>query len=268
MSAHIPGPTLDDVAIRIGDVQRSSVAVVLERDDFGLVAVAPQPLGCRVELGVVEVEREVNVHTAAAAGDPELRSPQADPRQRPGHHPDAPTFLPTVDDREPEDAGVERLGSLEVDDLQHELADPADRDTCHGNANGSRAGGIPTAARAARLGASVRPMTDPVSWLQIEQGWKVVAADGTAVGTVAQIEGDKQSDIFDGLAVAAAESKAVVYVPGEVVGSIFPGAVTLKIASTEAAALEPFKAAPPETTFRPGKAPLATRLSRWLGGKR
>ena len=111
-------------------------------------------------------------------------------------------------------------------------------------------------------------MTDPVSWLQIEQGWKVVASDGAAVGTVAQVEGDKQSDIFDGLAVASAESKEIIYVPGEVVGSIFPGAVTLKVASAEAAALEPFKAAPPETTFRPGKAPLATRLSRWLGGKR
>ena len=111
-------------------------------------------------------------------------------------------------------------------------------------------------------------MTDPVSWLQIQQGWKVVTSDGTAIGDVAQVEGDKQSDIFDGLAVAAADSKQVVYVPGEIVGSIFPGEVTLKIASGEAATLEPFKAAPPETTFRPGKAPLATRLSRWLGGKR
>jgi hypothetical protein len=111
-------------------------------------------------------------------------------------------------------------------------------------------------------------IADPVSWLQIEQGWKVVASDGSAVGEVAQVEGDKQSDIFDGLAVASAGSKNVVYVPGEIVGSIFPGEVTLKIASTETAALEIFKAAPPETTFRPGKTPLATRISRWLGGKR
>ena len=44
-------------------------------------------------------------------------------------------------------------------------------------------------------------MTDPVSWLQIEQGWSVVTSDGVIVGTVAQVEGDKQSDIFDGLAV-------------------------------------------------------------------
>ena len=44
-------------------------------------------------------------------------------------------------------------------------------------------------------------MADPVSWLQIEQGWNIVTSDGVTVGTVAQVEGDKQDDIFDGLAV-------------------------------------------------------------------
>ena len=29
-------------------------------------------------------------------------------------------------------------------------------------------------------------MGDPASWLVIEKGWKVVAADGTEVGTVAE----------------------------------------------------------------------------------
>ena len=46
-------------------------------------------------------------------------------------------------------------------------------------------------------------MTDPVSWLQIGQGWNVITSDGVIVGTVAQVEGDKQSDIFDGLALAS-----------------------------------------------------------------
>ncbi len=111
-------------------------------------------------------------------------------------------------------------------------------------------------------------MADPVSWLQIEQGWKVVTSDGASVGKVAQVEGDKQSDIFDGLAVADDSSKEIRYVPGEIVGSIYPGEVTLKIASAEAGSLAPFEAPPPETTFHPGKAPLTARLSRWLGGKR
>ncbi|MGZ4333524.1 MAG: hypothetical protein ACXVRJ_04560 [Gaiellaceae bacterium] len=111
-------------------------------------------------------------------------------------------------------------------------------------------------------------MTDPVSWLQIAQGWKVVTADGVTVGTVAQVEGDKQADIFDGLAVEPAQRGQLVYVPGERVGAIHPGEVTLTISSGDIGALQPFQAGPPETTFRPGKAPLAARLSRWLRGRR
>ena len=44
-------------------------------------------------------------------------------------------------------------------------------------------------------------MADPVSWLQIGQGSNVITSDGVNVGTVSPVEGDKQSDIFDGLAV-------------------------------------------------------------------
>jgi hypothetical protein len=107
---------------------------------------------------------------------------------------------------------------------------------------------------------------DPVSWLQIEQGWNVVASDGVQVGTVAQIEGDKHDDIFDGLAVES--GKQMHYVPGEEVGQIFPGQVTLERGSGDLGTLEPFKAAPPETKWEPGTAPLSTRLSNWLRGKR
>jgi len=111
-------------------------------------------------------------------------------------------------------------------------------------------------------------MADPVSWLQIEQGWNVVASDGVSVGTVAQVEGDKQTDIFDGLAVESKQPTQIRYVPGEQVGPIYPGEVTLKIASADAAKLEPFQAPPPVTKFLPGKAPLTTRVSKWLQRKR
>jgi hypothetical protein len=111
-------------------------------------------------------------------------------------------------------------------------------------------------------------MADPVSWLQIEQGWNVVSSDGAVVGTVAQVEGDQQSDIFDGLAVDSKQQAGIRYVPGEQVGAIYPGEVTLTIAAAEATALAPFEAPPTETTWRPGNAPLTTRLSNWLRGKR
>jgi hypothetical protein len=111
-------------------------------------------------------------------------------------------------------------------------------------------------------------MADPVSWLQIEQGWNVVTSDGVTVGAVAQVEGDKQSDIFDGLAVSSKQPTQIRYVPGEQVAAIYPGEVTLKIASAETGALEPFQAPPAETKWGPGKAPLATRVSNWLRGRR
>jgi hypothetical protein len=111
-------------------------------------------------------------------------------------------------------------------------------------------------------------MPDPVSWLQIDQGWNVVTSDGVVLGKVAQVEGDKQRDIFDGLAVESTEPRQVRYVAGEQVGAISPGEVTLKIASDDIGALEPFQAPPPETKWLPGKAPLTTRISNWLRGGR
>lgn len=111
-------------------------------------------------------------------------------------------------------------------------------------------------------------MADPVSWLQIEQGWNIVTSDGVIIGMVAQVEGDKQADIFDGLAVESRQPTQIRYVPGEQVGAIYPGEVTLKIASANIGTLEPFHAPPPETKWVPGKAPLSTRVSKWLRGKR
>jgi sporulation protein YlmC with PRC-barrel domain len=111
-------------------------------------------------------------------------------------------------------------------------------------------------------------MPDPVSWLQIEQGWQVVTSDGVVLGAVAQVEGDQQSDNFDGLAVRSDQPKEVRYVPGEQVGAIFPGEVTLKIGFADAGALELFHTPPPQTTWHPGKASLTTRISNLLRGKR
>jgi hypothetical protein len=113
-----------------------------------------------------------------------------------------------------------------------------------------------------------RGADDPVSWLQIEQGWNVVGSDGLGIGTVAQVEGDKQEDLFDGLAVASGEPSSLRYLPAEQVGLIYPGRVTLKISSAEAATLEPFQAPPPETKWTAGKPPLTKRISNWMGGRR
>jgi hypothetical protein len=72
-------------------------------------------------------------------------------------------------------------------------------------------------------------MADPVSWLMIEPGWKVVAADGSEVGEIDEIAGDSSLDIFDGLAIATSAFGKPRYVPAEQVGEITEGTVRLKL---------------------------------------
>ncbi|TML59727.1 MAG: DUF2171 domain-containing protein [Actinobacteria bacterium] len=72
-------------------------------------------------------------------------------------------------------------------------------------------------------------MGDPVSWLMIRVGWKVLAADGSEVGEVDEIAGDDTEDIFDGLAIATSSFGRPRYVPSEQVAGISDGAVRLSL---------------------------------------
>jgi hypothetical protein len=80
-------------------------------------------------------------------------------------------------------------------------------------------------------------MSDPVAWLIVERGWEVVSSDGQKVGTVDEVLGDENADIFDGLAVAPGLLKKPKYVPAERVGEIVDGRVTLELAKAEFDAL-------------------------------
>ena len=77
-------------------------------------------------------------------------------------------------------------------------------------------------------------MADPVSWLLIEAGWKVLAADGSEVGQVDEVTGDSSADIFDGLAIATSALGKPRYVPSEQVGEITEGIVHLTVTHVEA----------------------------------
>ena len=72
-------------------------------------------------------------------------------------------------------------------------------------------------------------MTDPVSWLLIRPGWKVLASDGSEVGEVDEVAGDDTEDIFDGLAIATSAFGKPRYVPAEQVAEITEGTVRLKL---------------------------------------
>jgi len=83
-------------------------------------------------------------------------------------------------------------------------------------------------------------MADPVSWLMIETGWKVVAADGTEVGEVDEVAGDSSEDIFDGLAIATSALGKPRYVPSEQVVEIAHGVVRLSLTREQVAKLEEY----------------------------
>ena len=81
-------------------------------------------------------------------------------------------------------------------------------------------------------------MTEPVSWLLIEPGWKVVDADGEDIGRVEEVVGDTSSDIFNGLAVSTGLLAKPRYVPAEQVGEITEGEVQLKLPAEHVERLE------------------------------
>jgi hypothetical protein len=85
-------------------------------------------------------------------------------------------------------------------------------------------------------------MADPVAWTVVERGWAVVASDGDEVGTVDQVLGDPEADIFDGLAVGVGTIlNRPVYVPSEKVGAIEEGTVHLTIDADEYGRLSPYQ---------------------------
>jgi hypothetical protein len=79
---------------------------------------------------------------------------------------------------------------------------------------------------------------DPVSWLVVEPGWEVVDASGAPVGAVAEVLGEPDNDIFDGLAVWGGVLAKRRYVPSEVVGEITEGTIRLTVGERELEEIE------------------------------
>ena len=88
-------------------------------------------------------------------------------------------------------------------------------------------------------------MATPVAWKVIEQGWDVAAADGTALGTVHEVIGDSNADIFNGLAVSPGRLKGSRYIPSERVTEIVEGRVTVDIGVEEFEQLPEYEGVPP-----------------------
>jgi hypothetical protein len=70
-------------------------------------------------------------------------------------------------------------------------------------------------------------MPDPVAWTMVEPGWRVLSGTGEEVGRVAEVLGDPEHDIFDGLHVTKGLLSRTDYVPSEHVAEIREGEIQL-----------------------------------------
>ena len=109
-------------------------------------------------------------------------------------------------------------------------------------------------------------MADPVSWKVVEKGWPVYDREGEEVGTVHEVAGDAEADIFDGFGVKTGTLGPVKYVPAEIVASIAAGEVRLSISGSEVALLEDMRAEVEEQVI-PESSTWYQRLAWWLTGR-
>jgi hypothetical protein len=93
--------------------------------------------------------------------------------------------------------------------------------------------------------------SEPVSWLVVEPGWKVVASDGEELGRVDEIVGDTGQDIFSGLSVSLGLLRKRRYVPAELVREIVDGEVRLTIDPDRFGALDEYEQPPPSAEVLP-----------------
>ena len=92
---------------------------------------------------------------------------------------------------------------------------------------------------------------DPVSWLMIEPGWKVVDAGGDDVGRVEEVVGDTGVDIFNGLSISTGLLGGSLYVPAEVVSTIVEGAVHLQLSAADVKRLDKYDRPPQSEEILP-----------------
>lgn len=108
---------------------------------------------------------------------------------------------------------------------------------------------------------------DPVSWLLIEPGWKVVTAGDEEVGTVDEVLGDRNADIFDGLAIKTSLLGAARYVEAERVTRITVERVRLDLSEDDVGRLPESGRVERQETILPEGASLWERVAGRFRGR-
>jgi hypothetical protein len=93
--------------------------------------------------------------------------------------------------------------------------------------------------------------TDPVSWLMIEPGWKVVDVNGNEIGSVDEVVGDSNDDIFNGLSISTSLLGRPRYVAAEAVAQITERRVQLKLSKDAIERLGEFEEPPTTAEILP-----------------
>jgi hypothetical protein len=102
----------------------------------------------------------------------------------------------------------------------------------------------------------------------IEPGWKVFDAEGDEIGTVHEVTGDENVDIFDGLAIKHGTLSKDQYVPSEHVAQILEGEVHLSLTRPQVEELETY-VEPTEEQIIPEKSTWYQRIAwKWLTGRK
>jgi hypothetical protein len=104
--------------------------------------------------------------------------------------------------------------------------------------------------------------------MAIEKGARVLASDGEEIGTVHEIAGDAEADIFSGLVVSVSRLGANRFLPSERVTAIWPDRVETSVAAAQAEQLTEYEEPVAERWEPPDD--FMTRLRRFFGfyGKR
>jgi hypothetical protein len=107
-------------------------------------------------------------------------------------------------------------------------------------------------------------MPDPVAWVMIEKGWRVLDANGDEAGRIDEVTGDENADIFDGITIKQGTLSRDKYVPSEHVTAIYEGEVHVSLTHAQIEGLQDFVEPAAQERISPTGASWWQRLTSWL----
>jgi len=106
-------------------------------------------------------------------------------------------------------------------------------------------------------------MPDPVAWVMIEKGWRVLDANGGEAGKIDEVTGDENADIFDGITIKQGTLSRDKYVPSEHVTAIYEGEVHVSLTHAQIEGLQDSVEPASQEVISPEGSSWWRRLTWW-----